>query len=85
MTTPIETPEWLTRWGFTLAKEAPTSQPVEREPRDPYRDVEQVKQLLLAEGITPAMLLAHPHIKFTAEAKDFLEDSVKVPAYGDVG
>jgi len=62
----------LAKWGFTLVKEAPRTEPEPREPRDLFRDVERVKQLL-AEGITAEMILSHPHIKLTAEARAYLE------------
>ncbi len=68
----IETPSWLKDWGFELAKEAPI-----REVREPVmvdwaRDVSQVRQML-EEGITPAMILEHPYIRLTEDAKKYLE------------
>jgi hypothetical protein len=73
-------------WGFDIPKEASGTRTVlrfpdgtkslrpqpEREPLDPVRDINQV-QVVLADGITPKQLLAHPYIKLTKDAKAHLE------------
>jgi hypothetical protein len=70
----IETPSWLRAWGFELAKEAPTREvEVSCGPVDCSRNLEQVKQILQEEGVTPEMLLKHPYIRLTTEARKYLE------------
>jgi hypothetical protein len=65
-------------WRATKARDGKMSgvePPVPPNPQDPYRDVAQVKELL-ASGVTPAMLLEHPYIRLTADAKAYLEAQV---------
>ena len=66
--------QMLAKWGFGTPKsnDGGRGNANPPAPRDLLRDVEQVKELL-ASGITPQMLLSHPFIKLTAEARAYLE------------
>jgi len=68
----IPTPSWLSDWGFSLAKEAPHGESKYR-PVDCTRDLEQVRELLQDPTISASMLLSHPHLVFTPDARKYLE------------
>jgi hypothetical protein len=79
----------LAKWGFQLAKEAPNTRTFfpgsssfgqERNASKPscMRDVEQVKQMLAEQGVTPEMILKHPYIRLTKEAQKYLEELKQV-------
>jgi hypothetical protein len=71
----VPVPEWLSKWNFEMAREASTpSEERKAAIVDHFRDVQQVKDLLRDTTITPAMLLDHPFIKLTADARKFLEE-----------
>jgi hypothetical protein len=65
--------QMLSKWGFGTPRDGSKRSEADLPaPRDPYRDVAQVKQML-NEGITPAMLLEHPYIRLSVEARAYLE------------
>ena len=68
----IPTPSWLTDWGFSLAKETSYGESKYR-PVDSSRDLQQVQELLRDPSISASMLLQHPHIQLTKDARKYLE------------
>ncbi len=68
--------QMLAKWGFKAPRGRDgkvSNEANPPEPRDPYHDVQQVKQMLLDEDITPEMILSHPYIKLSADARAYLE------------
>jgi len=62
----------LAAWGYEFAEEA-SHEPKQYKPVDCTRDLQQVRELLRDPSITALMLIQHPHIQLTKDARTYLE------------